>query len=425
MHTREEQMEAFGRLLDVLDQLREKCPWDHKQTNESLRPNTIEETFELCDAIMRNDTHDMMKELGDVLMHVCFYAMIAREEGLYDIADVLNTETDKLIFRHPHVYHPSQVGAKKPQPISAPSNLPPKGEATEAERAINERLIINRYRLAHPSSYALLKEYSKENRKHSTEAEAVLWQLLRGKSLGEKFRRQHIVGDFIVDFICLDKRLVIEVDGAYHFTPEQKTADELRTQILNDLGFREIRFNNEEILANPDDVINTIRTELAKEASPTGGGLVGAEGVLQNWEQIKLKEKDGNKTVLSGVPASLPSLIKAYRIQDKARNVGFDWQKKEDVWDKVHEELAELEAELKREDKEKSTNELGDFLFSVINAARLYKLNPENALERTNVKFIRRFNYIEEHSIRAGRPLTEMSLEEMDKLWDEAKKNEQ
>ena len=285
MHKREEQMEAFGRLLDVLDQLREKCPWDHKQTNESLRPNTIEETFELCDAIMRNDHHDMMKELGDVLMHVCFYAMIAREEGRYDIADVLNTETDKLIFRHPHVYHPSQVGAPHPQPLP----YQPDTEASDASET---------------------SAFSKA-----------------------------------------------------------KTSEE----------------------------------------------------VLQNWEQIKLKEKDGNKTVLSGVPASLPSLIKAYRIQDKARNVGFDWQKKEDVWDKVHEELAELEAELKREDKEKSTNELGDFLFSVINAARLYKLNPDNALERTNAKFIRRFNYIEEHSIRAGRPLTEMTLEEMDKLWNEAK----
>ena len=285
MHTREEQMEAFGRLLDVLDQLREKCPWDHKQTNESLRPNTIEETFELCDAIMRNDKHDMMKELGDVLMHVCFYAMIAREEGVYDIADVLNTETDKLIFRHPHVYHPSQVGAKRPKPLP--------------------------------------------------------------------------------------------------YQPDTEDTD-------------------------------TSQFSTAKTS----------EEVLQNWEQIKLKEKDGNKTVLSGVPASLPSLIKAYRIQDKARNVGFDWQKREDVWDKVHEELAELETELKHEDKEKSTNELGDFLFSVINAARLYKLNPDNALERTNNKFIRRFNYIEEHSIRAGRPLTEMSLEEMDKLWNEAKTNE-
>ena len=284
MHTREEQMEAFGRLLDVLDQLRKKCPWDKKQTNESLRPNTIEETFELCDAIMKNDTHEIQKELGDVLMHTCFYAMIAREKGQFDIADVLNTETDKLIFRHPHVYHPSQVGAPSPKPLPfVPENADNDGEFSKAE------------------------------------------------------------------------------------TSEQ---------------------------------------------------------VLKNWEQIKLKEKDGNKTVLSGVPSSLPSLIKAYRIQDKARNVGFDWQKKEDVWQKVYEELKELEDELAREDKEASTNELGDFLFSVINAARLYHLNPDNALERTNAKFINRFNYIEQHSIRAGRPLTEMSLEEMDQLWNEAKEIE-
>jgi len=283
MHTREEQMKAFGRLLDVLDQLREKCPWDKKQTNESLRPNTIEETFELCDALARNDVHDTMKELGDVLMHVCFYARIATEQGQYDIADVLNTETDKLIFRHPHIYHPSQVGAPEPKPL-------PYGEDQSDRQFANA-----------------------------------------------------------------------------------KTADE----------------------------------------------------VLQNWEQIKLKEKDGNKSVLSGVPAALPSLIKAYRIQDKARNVGFDWQKKEDAWQKVHEELSELEAELAKEDKEASTNELGDFIFSLINVARLYHLNPDNALERTNRKFISRFNYIEEHSIKAGKPLTEMTLEEMDALWNEAKKTEQ
>ena len=275
-------MRAFGRLLDVLDELRAKCPWDKKQTIESLRPNTIEETFELCDAIMKNDQHEMMKELGDVLMHTCFYAMIAREQGLYDIADVLNTETDKLIFRHPHIYHPSQVGAPEPKPL-------PYGE---------------------------------------------------------------------------------------------------------DQNGRE--FSNAET----------------------------ADQVLKNWEQIKLKEKDGNKSVLSGVPSSLPSLIKAYRIQDKARNVGFDWEKKEDVWAKVHEELKELEVELDREDKERSEAELGDFLFAVINAARLYYLNPDNALERTNQKFISRFNYIEEHSIKAGRPLTEMTLEEMDALWNEAKKKE-
>ena len=277
-------MKAFGRLLDVLDELRQKCPWDKKQTIESLRPNTIEETFELCDAIMKNDQHEMMKELGDVLMHTCFYAMIAREQGLYDIADVLNTEADKLIFRHPHVYHPSQVGAPEPKPLP----YVPEG----------------------------------------------------GDELGEFSKAE--------------------------------TSDQ----------------------------------------------------VLKNWEQIKLKEKDGNKSVLSGVPASLPSLIKAYRIQDKARNVGFDWAKKEDVWAKVHEELAELEAEMAREDKEASEAELGDFIFSVINAARLYHLNPENALERTNQKFIKRFNYIEEHSIKAGKPLTEMTLEEMDTLWNEAKRSE-
>jgi len=275
-------MKAFGRLLDVLDQLREKCPWDKKQTNESLRPNTIEETFELCDALARNDEHEVMKELGDVLMHVCFYAKIASEKGQFDMADVLNRQTDKLIFRHPHIYHPSQIGEPEPKPL-------PYGESEEKRQFANAK------------------------------------------------------------------------------TPEE---------------------------------------------------------VLQNWEQIKLKEKDGNKTVLSGVPAALPSLIKAYRIQDKARNVGFDWQKKEDVWDKVREELAELETELRKEDKEASTSELGDFLFSVINAARLYHLNPDNALERTNRKFINRFNYIEQHSIRAGKPLTEMTLEEMDTLWNEAKANE-
>lgn len=260
MHTREEQMAAFGRLLDVLDTLREKCPWDRKQTNESLRPNTIEETFELCDALMKNDPHNICKELGDVLLHVCFYAKIASETDQFDIADVCNKLTDKLIFRHPHVY----------------------GE-------------------------------------------------LKAESAGE---------------------------------------------------------------------------------------------VVQNWEQIKLKEKDGNRSVLSGVPEALPSLIKACRIQDKARNVGFDWQKREDVWQKVKEELHELEVELAKEDKEKSTDEFGDFLFSLINAGRLYHINPDNALERTNRKFISRFNYVEQHSIKQGRPLTDMSLEEMDQLWNEAKEIE-
>ncbi|MBR0116271.1 MAG: nucleoside triphosphate pyrophosphohydrolase [Prevotella sp.] len=260
MHSREEKIEAFGRLLDVLDRLRVECPWDRKQTNESLRPNTIEEVFELCDALMKDDSKNICKELGDVLMHVCFYALIGQEKGDFDVADVCQKQADKLIFRHPHVY---------------------------------------------------------------------------GEVVAES-----------------------------------------------------------------------------------------AEKVLQNWEQIKLREKDGNKTVLSGVPQALPSLIKAYRIQDKARNVGFDWDKREDVWTKVREELDELQAELERDDKERSTAELGDFLFSVINAARLYHLNPDNALEQTNQKFIRRFNYVEQHSIREGKPLTEMTLAEMDKLWEEAKKTE-
>ncbi|WP_297234411.1 nucleoside triphosphate pyrophosphohydrolase [uncultured Prevotella sp.] len=282
MHTREEKLEAFGRFLDVLDTLREKCPWDRKQTNQSLRTNTIEEVFELSDALMKDDTPNICKELGDVLLHVCFYSKIGEEQQQFDVADVCRKLTDKLIFRHPHVYHPSQVGAENPKPL-------PYGEDL-----------------------------------------------------------QH-----------------------------------------NDMQ-------------NADT----------------------AQKVIENWEQIKLKEKDGNKRVLSGVPDALPSLIKAYRIQDKARNVGFDWEDKGDVWKKVHEELGELEQELRKDDKENSTQELGDFLFSVINAARLYKINPDDALEKTNQKFIRRFNYIEEHSIRQGKPLTEMTLAEMDNLWNEAKKQE-
>ena len=278
-------MEAFGRLLDVLDALRENCPWDRKQTKESLRPNTIEETYELCDALMKNDVPDICKELGDVLLHVCFYAKIADEKGQFDMADVCNALTRKMITRHPHVYHPSQIDAQHPRPLPYVPE-----EAADA---------------------------STENSKATTVAE-----------------------------------------------------------------------------------------------------------VLQNWEQIKLKEKDGNKSVLAGVPAALPSLIKAYRIQDKARNVGFDWEKKEDVWTKVREELDELEAELCRDDRQRSEAELGDFLFAVINAARLYKLNPDNALEQTNQKFIRRFNYLEAHSIKVGKPLTEMTLAEMDELWNEAKKLE-
>lgn len=281
-HTREEKMEAFGRFLDVLDALRENCPWDKKQTNESLRPNTIEETYELCDALIRNDIPEICKELGDVLLHICFYARIGEEKGQFDIVDVCNKLSDKLIFRHPHVYHPSQVGAPHPKPL-------PYGEEGEG-REFADATTVNQ--------------------------------------------------------------------------------------------------------------------------------------VLENWEQIKLKEKDGNKSVLSGVPAALPSLIKAYRIQDKARNVGFDWEDKQGAWDKVGEELSELRKELDKDDKQHSTEEYGDFLFSLINVARFYKLNPDNALEHTNQKFIRRFNYIEQHSIKMGKPLTEMTLEEMDALWNEAKRSE-
>ena len=258
-------MEAFGRLLDVLDTLREKCPWDRKQTNESLRPNTIEETYELCDALIQNDTKNICKELGDVLLHVCFYAKIASEKDQFDIADVCHALCDKLIFRHPHVY-------------------PPQGtETTQVETA------------------------------------------------GQ---------------------------------------------------------------------------------------------VIQQWELIKQKEKDGNKSVLSGVPAALPSLIKAYRIQDKARNVGFDWEERSQVWSKVKEEISEFEAEVENMDKDKAEAEFGDVMFSLINAARLYKINPDNALERTNQKFIRRFNYLEEHTLKQGRQLTDMSLAEMDEIWEEAKRME-
>lgn len=258
MHNKEEKMEAFGRLLDILDELRVKCPWDKKQTNESLRPNTIEETYELCDALMRDDKNEICKELGDVLLHVIFYAKIGSEKGDYDIKDVCDKLCDKLIYRHPHVF--------------------------------------------------------------------------------------------------------------------------------------------------------------GEEKSETVGQ------VLDNWEQLKLKEKDGNKSVLSGVPAALPSLIKAYRMQDKARHVGFDWEKKEQVWDKVKEEFSELQVEIANLDKDKAEAEFGDLLFSAINAARLYGINPDNALERTNQKFLRRFNYLEEHTLKKGIQLKEMSLEEMDVIWDEAKK---
>lgn len=275
------------------DRLRIQCPWDRKQTFESLRPNTIEETFELCDALMKRDYKNIKKELGDVLEHVMFYSIIGREDEEFDICDVCNQEADKLMFRHPFI------------------NWREEGNWTVA----NPDMYINE------AGQVVYKETQQEE---------------------------------------------------------------------------------------PDDA-----------SRPST-----ASAVEKTWEQIKQQEKDGNERVLSGVPDALPSLIKAYRIQDKARNVGFDWKEKEDVWDKVHEELEELKAELAKGDKENSTRELGDFLFSVINAARLYKLNPDNALEMTNQKFIRRFNYVEDHSLKQGKSLKDMTLEEMDKLWDEAKRQE-
>ena len=304
MHTKEEKLAAFSRLLDVQDRLRIQCPWDKKQTFESLRPNTIEETFELCDALMKRDYKDIKKELGDVLEHVMFYSIIGREDGEFDICDVCNQEADKLMFRHPFI------------------NWNEEGDWTVS----NPDMYINE---AGQVVYRSIEE--KADKGNSAEASAE-----KTKALGENKPKN-------------------------------------------------------------------------------------AAAVEKTWEQIKQQEKDGNERVLSGVPNSLPSLIKAYRIQDKARNVGFDWQKKEDVWDKVYEEIAELKAELAKEDKENSTKELGDFLFSVINAARLYKLNPDNALEHTNQKFIRRFNYVEDHSLKQGKNLKDMTLEEMDKLWNEAK----
>ena len=236
MHTREEKLEAFGKFLDVLDELRLKCPWDRKQTNESLRPNTIEETYELCDALMRDEQEEICKELGDVLLHIGFYAKIGSEKKQFDIKDVCDKLCEKLIYRHPHVFGTTEV-------------------------------------------------------EDSTEVET-------------------------------------------------------------------------------------------------------------NWEQLKLKEKGGNKRVLSGVPNALPSLIKAYRIQDKARNIGFDWEEKEQVWDKVQEEFQELQAEIKNLNKEEAEKEFGDLFFSIINAARKYDINPDHALELTNQKFIRRFNYLEDHTLK-------------------------
>lgn len=260
MNSRQEKLEAFGRLLDIMDELREKCPWDNKQTNESLRANTIEETYELAEAIINNDNDEIKKELGDLLLHIVFYSKIGEEKKEFDVADVCNAISDKLIFRHPHVF-----------------------------------------------------------------------------------------GDINID---------------------------------------------------------------------------SASKVEQSWEQIKLKEKGGNKTVLEGVPSALPSLVKAYRIQDKARNSGFDWQQRQDVWEKVKEEMLELKEEIDSMDADKTESEFGDLIFSIINAARLYKVNPDNALERTNQKFIYRFNYMEKKVKEMGKSLNHLSLEELEEIWQEAKLTE-
>lgn len=256
MSSREEKMEAFGRLLDIMDELREKCPWDREQTMESLRILTIEETYELADAIIKNDLTDIKKELGDLLLHIVFYAKIASEGNEYDIKDVIESINEKLIYRHPHVFGTTEVS--------------------------------------------------------------------------------------------------------------------------------------------------------------------GSQEVKENWEHLKMKET--NKSVLSGVPASLPALIKANRIQDKVRGVGFDWEKRHQIWDKVMEELKELKEEIHQQDKQRMENEFGDLFFSVVNAARLYEIDPENALEKTNQKFMKRFKYLEEQTIQKGRSLKSMTLDEMNEIWEQAKR---
>ena len=257
----QKKLTAFEELLNIMDELRAKCPWDKEQTNNTLRTLTIEETYELADAIIKNDPNLIKKELGDLLLHIVFYAKIGEENKQFSIKDVIDSLNEKLIYRHPHIFSDTKV-------------------------------------------------------------------------------------------------------------------------------------------------------QNAKE-------------VEENWERLKLKEKDGNKTVLSGVPESLPALVKANRIQDKARGVGFDWENREQVWDKVQEEMNEVKEEIAKGDQDRIESEFGDLLFSVINTARLYGVNPENALERTNRKFISRFNYLEEKTIKRGLDLKQMSLDEMDIIWEEAKKQEQ
>jgi len=253
--------DQFKKLLDIIEELREKCPWDREQTMESLRKLTIEETYELGDAVLKKDMNGIKKELGDLMLHIVFYAKIGSEKGSFDMWDVLEGINEKLIYRHPHVF----------------GNV---------------------------------------------------------------------------------------------------------------------------------DVNNS------------------SEKVKENWEVLKLKEKGGNKSVLEGVPKDMPALVKANRIQEKASGVGFDWDKPEQVWDKVKEEVEELSNEIKKEDKDKTEAEFGDLFFALVNAARLYDIDPESALERTNLKFIKRFNHIESETLNKGKNLKGMTLEEMDKYWDEAKKQE-
>lgn len=258
MATRQEKMEAFGRLLDIMDELREQCPWDKKQTLESLRHLTIEETYELSDAILNNDLNELKGELGDLMLHLVFYSKIADEKKAFDVAEVLHTVCEKLIVRHPHIYGDTEV--------------------------------------------------------------------------------------------------------------------------------------NDE------------------------------EAVKQNWEKIKLKE--GKKSVLQGVPGSLPALLKATRVQDKVKGVGFDWDNKEQVWEKVEEEIEEFKAEVDQKNTSKMEEEFGDVLFSLINYARFLKINPEDALEKTNKKFIKRFKHIEEAIKADGKEISSMKLEEMDEYWEKSKRHD-
>lgn len=258
MHKKQEILDSFSKLLDVMNELREKCPWDKKQTFKSLKNNTIEEVYELTQAISEENLQNIKKELGDVLLHIVFYAKIGSETNDFDLKDVCDELVNKLIFRHPHVYG--------------------------------------------------------------------------------------------------------------------------------------------EVIAENSDKVK------------------------ENWEELKLKEKDGNKRVLSGVPAALPALIKAHRIQDKAASIGFDWEYREQVWEKVREELFEFQQEVENMNKDKMEDEFGDLFFSLINAARLYKIDAENALERTNAKFIKRFNYLEDNTLRQGKNLHDMTLAEMEEIWQEAKK---